>query len=383
MSFPSSSPATSTLKSTSTSSSRRPRKAQSLEDYLAQNPPGHVKPCDVLETLIQHCNWKHRLKNKNTASKTQAERARLVRKIFRELQTECGFKTLPDPRNFDQRHIQATLELWKRRQLQAGTLQTYFSALRALAEWVGKPGLIRPPEAYGLQAQDYARSGCAAEDRSWSAHGINISETLDAIHAYDPIVGVQLLLAQCMGLRRKEAVMFDPHAPLLRFEQTGLNDALRQADWYIEIIRGTKGGRIRYIPLTPERHLAIQQAQTLTRADGDLAHPGKSLEQSLDRFSTVMKKFGLTQKASGVTAHGLRHELLLQTFEQHAGHPAPIRGGEPLNTAREKQARKMVAILAGHNRRRASNAYCGGSQQRKEVDEGNADVVNSPVTRET
>ena len=79
------------------------------------------------------------------------------------------------------------------------------------------------------------------------------------------------------------------------------------------------------------------------------------------RFDYVMKKFGITKKQLGVTAHGLRHEVLIDQFERLTGQAAPVRGGIKLPTEIDKPARQEVAELAGHARKRASSAYLGQS----------------------
>ena len=40
-----------------------------------------------------------------------------------------------------------------------------------------------------------------------------------------------------------------------------------------------------------------------------------------------MKKFGVTQKALGVTPHGLQHEYAGERYEAVAGAAPPVRGG--------------------------------------------------------
>ena len=99
---------------------------------------------------------------------------------------------------------------------------------------------------------------------------------------------------------------------------------------------------------------------------GDPAH---SLQQALRRFNYVLEKFGITRNQLGVTAHGLRHEVLINMFAALTGKPAPVRGGEKLPPAIADPARQEAAELAGHARKRASDAYCGKPAPRcKEID---------------
>jgi len=61
----------------------------------------------------------------------------------------------------------------------------------------------------------------------------------------------------------------------------------------------------------------------------------------------------------GVTAHGLRHEVLIGHYEALAGTPPPVRGGQMVPPELDRQARQSVSRLAGHARIRASGAYLG------------------------
>lgn len=89
------------------------------------------------------------------------------------------------------------------------------------------------------------------------------------------------------------------------------------------------------------------------------------LEHNLYRFGYVLGKCGITSRWLGVTAHGLRHEALIEEFVVRTGQQPPVRGGGKLAPEVEKAARQAVAKLAGHARKRASNAYLGAVMCRK------------------
>jgi CheY-like chemotaxis protein len=70
----------------------------------------------------------------------------------------------------------------------------------------------------------------------------------------------------------------------------------------------------------------------------------------------------LLKPATAITAHGLRHEALIEEYIAITGQEPPLRGGgEGLTREREDAARLAVSRLAGHNRGRASAAYLGQS----------------------
>lgn len=330
-------------------------------EILTRYPPGEADPMWVLELLLRLFNARHTSRDKTVSHKTRQERAQFLRRAFDDLHTRCGFKTLPDPRNLGQRHVQALVDLWQRQRLSPATVQTYLSFLRGLAQWVGKPGLIREPAHYGLALENYQRHGYGLRDRSWSAQAMDIDGTVERICEFDPHVGAALRLIRAFGLRRKEAVMFRPHTCVVPFDATSLPAPQREADRYVRIKAGAKGGRERFIPLsTSERLAALAYAQRVAGShDAHLGNPGHDLKQNLRRFHYVLDKFGVTAKALGVTAHGLRHEALIDHFELLTGATPPVRGGTDLPAEVERPARAAVATLAGHARVRVADAYLG------------------------
>ncbi|MDQ1316144.1 MAG: hypothetical protein QG662_2253 [Pseudomonadota bacterium] len=366
---------------TATSLVHQPRRRQewnglSAQEILARHPTGKTPPLKVLELLIDLFNKQHTARHKEVSFKTRQERADFLRRFFRDLKHKAGFKTLPDPRNLGERHIKAMVAVWQKEKLAPATIQTYLSFLRGLAQWLGKHGLVRQPQDYGLKPDEYERHEAAERDKSWSAQRIDIDGLIGEMCRFDPYVGAAMWLVRTMGLRRKEAIMFRPHVCVVAFEATGLPLHKRKADLYARIKGGSKGGRERFVALdTPERVAAIEHARTVVSArDGHMGHPSHKLEQALRRFNYVLEKFGITQKALGVTAHGLRHEVLIDQFESLTGQAAPVRGGAKLPTEIDKSARQEVAELAGHARKRASSAYLGGVLARQR--ERDADPVN-------
>lgn len=355
-----------------TSRVHQPRRRQdwnglSAREILALYPAKTAEPLDVLEVVIALFNKEHTAKHKEVSFKTREERADFFRRYFGDLKDKAKFKTLPDPRNLRECHIKAGVAIWQKEGLAPATIQTYLSFLRGFANWIGKPGLVRQPQYYGLEPEQYQRHEAAQRDKSWSAQGIDIDGLIEEMCRFDPHVGAAMRLVRTLGLRRKEAIMFRPHLFIVAFEATALPLHKRTADCYARIKAGSKGGRERFVALdTPERLAAIAHAQTVIAThDGHMGHPAHSLEQALRRFNYVLEKFGVTQKALGVTAHGLRHEVLIERFEAMTGHAAPVRGGDRPPPEIEAPARQAVAELAGHARKRASSAYIGGIMARK------------------
>lgn len=332
----------------------------SPQDILARYRIGHTPPAQVLEVLLELFNTLHTSLEKSVSHKTRQERAQFLRRFFRDLK-KAGFKTLPDPRNLGQKHVQAMVEVWQRERLAPGTIQTYLSFLRGLAMWMGKHGFVRQPQHYGLELEEYQRTGLAERDKSWSAQGIDVAALIEKVGAYDRYVGASLRLSLALGLRRKESVMFRPHRNLVAFEATGLPPEEREADLYARIKEGSKGGRLRFVPLdSPARLAAVQHAQDVAVGlDAHMGDPDRDLKRNLRRFDYVLEKFGVTMRQLGATAHGLRHEMLNNLYQDETGQASPVRGGGPVPPEIDKAARLTVAKAAGHLRTRAAGAYLG------------------------
>ena len=351
---------------------------RSPQEILSHYAPGHTDPLRVLEVLIELFNGQHTALAKTVSHKTRHERAQFLRRFFRDLHVRAGFKTVPDPRNLGQKHVQAMVDVWRRDQLASATIQTYFSFLRGLASWTAKPGFIRQPQHYGLTPDEYQRHEIATHDHSWRAHAVRAAEVIDEVERFDPHVAASLRLMQALALRRKESVMFRPHAHVQPFARTGLPEAAREADLYAWV-KG-KGGRVRWVALASQQQKdAVARAQSLvTSTDGHMGNPHHPLKRNLRRMDYVMHKFGLTRHDRGVTAHGLRHERLNDLYEEITGVASPVRGGTAPNRSDDRTARQAVAQLAGHGRLRAASAYIGSSTARTPVRSADDDAAAYP-----
>ena len=341
---------------------------KSPKEILAIYRPGKADPEKVLDVLIELFNTLHTSLEKTVSHKTRHDRAQFLRRFFRDLRLKAGFKTMPDPRNLGQKHIRAMVQVWKREHLAPATIQTYLSFLRGLGMWMGKHGFVRSPAYYGLEVEEYQRHENAQRDKSWSAQGIDIDALINELCDFDRHVGASLRLIRAFGLRRKESIQFRPFEHVLPFEQTGLPPECKTADRYVRV--KCKGGRVRWLPLdSPAREAAVAFAQDQASSqDAHMGDPARDLKRNLRRFDYVLEKFGITLRERGATAHGLRHEVLGEVFQQVAGEASPIQGGGPVSPDADRAARKAVSQLAGHARLRAAGAYCGGSRvERTEV----------------
>jgi site-specific recombinase XerC len=330
----------------------------------------------VLDVLLALHNGRHTVFEKSVSHKTRQERARFLRRFFRDLKLKAGFHKPPDPRNLGQKQIHAMVQVWQREHLAPATIQTYLSFLRGLAMWMGKHGFVRSPDHYGLSVDEYQRHEYASRDKGWSAHGVDIDAVITQVCDHDRFVGASLRLIRAMGLRRKESVLFRPFESVVPFESTGLPPEDKLADRYARI-KG-KGGRVRHIPLdSPARLAAVAFAQgVVSSQDAHMGNPTHDLRKNLRHFDYVLTKFGITVRERGVTAHGLRHEVLIGHYEALVGIPPPVRGGQMVPPELDRQARQSVSRLAGHARIRASGAYLGAVRVQRHPGSRDADGMD-------
>lgn len=339
---------------------RKVRKAAKAEAKKRRLGPKGWK--DQLQGFIDENNWRHASKDKGVSFKTKDDRATFLFSVFKTL-----YRANPrfgvEPRNFADRHVKYLVACWVGRGLSPGTLQVYMSYLRAFCEWIHRPGMVLPLERYPSDSALAKRTCVAHEDKSWIGHGIVPVEKLAEIRAYDARVACCLRNCLADGMRVKEALMLRPHLAERDGQLFVTSDSrAMKCGTYLELKRGTKGGRVRWVPIdTPEKRAALDEAKQLLKSEtGHLGDPTKTLAQNIRHIKYVCEKFGITKAESGVTAHGLRHQYAAERYEEFSGTPAPVRGGEPVAREVDRAARLRVADELGHARENITGAYLGG-----------------------
>jgi hypothetical protein len=323
----------------------------------------------ILQEILWTHNDRHARKPKAVSFKTQAERANALFRCFRDLHA-LGYK-VKNPYCLRGEHIEALIRDWtaarpqnRTHTLSPAMIQVELSHLRTFSEWIGKPGLVRPAESYVEDPALVRRHYATRQDRGWTGNGVDADALVQRIAAYDPWVGAQLRLARAFGLRVKEAVMFQPHLAERAAEPRDGEDAA--ADPAIEVARGTKGGRLRRVPIdTAAKRAALEAAKALVQAsEGNLAHPGRDLKQNLKRLHNVLTKFAVTRRALGITAHGLRHEYVGDGYQARSGVAPPVRGGRVIDRDTDRRVRLALAQELGHSRVQIVAAYIGSRRTR-------------------
>lgn len=286
--------------------------------------------------------------NGNVASfATQSDRANVIFGFFNNLR-QSGFKV--EPRNIKKKHVKCVVQIWEKQRLSGGTIQKYLSVMRQYAEWINKPGLIGEAEEFLENPKSIARNYIATTDKSWDDKAeIDKYRLITEIFIKDQYVGIQLLMQDAFGLRRKEAVSFRPY--------------LNEKNGMIFVTDGTKGGKQRWLPIDNDyKRAVIKKAQQFVNyTQAHLGNPQLNLVQNLERYEYIIGKvFKMNKKTIGVSGHGLRAGFAMRELEVRGLLPV-LKGGKigELDKAEEKRIRIEVAELLGHHRTRVTTAYSG------------------------
>ncbi|WP_447974212.1 phage integrase N-terminal domain-containing protein [Nitrospira sp. Kam-Ns4a] len=278
---------------------------------------------------------------KRVSYETTAKRSDVLFKAFRELRG-LGYK-LEDVRSLKPKHIEALIQKWRQDGQAISTIHNKLSVLRVFAKWIGKPGIVRATESYGIPARTSGRA-----DRSWSGRGVDLRDKLALVRAKDQHAAMQLELQRAFGLRMAEAARLRPH--------------LADKGAYLSVHHGTKGGRDRVVPITTagQRDVLDRAKALVGDRMGSMIPERYEWRQWRQHYYYVVRSCGISRD-DGITSHGLRHERLQEVYQEHTGRPAPVRGGDPevIPAEVDRAARQEVAEQAGHSRAEIATHYLG------------------------
>ncbi len=273
-------------------------------------------------------------RNRDGSHATQADRLRTLTLASRQLR-DGGFRQMRAG-SLKGKHVEVLLGRRQAERLSAGTLKNRLAHLRWWAEKVGKAGMI-PAENASLAIPD--RRFVTNEDKARE-----LGDSLARIG--DPYVRMSLALQQEFGLRREEAIKFQPS-----YADEGDRVVLK-GSW-------TKGGRPRVVPITtPDQRAVLDEAHRLAGA-GSLIPAHKSYIQQRHTYDGQCKTAGLSHM------HGLRHHYAQARYQALTGWKAPAAGGpvaRVLTSAQRLQdslARQTISRELGHERPQITAVYLG------------------------
>jgi hypothetical protein len=273
-------------------------------------------------------------RNRDGSHATQRDRLRTLTLVARQLREE-GFRNMRAS-SLNIKHVRALVARWQAAELSVGTIKNRLACLRWCAEKVGKPGLI-PADNTLLAIPD--RQYVTNRDKS-----CRLGAGLERIT--DPYVRVSLQLQEAFGLRREEAIKFQPS-----YADRGDCIALK-GSW-------TKGGRPREVPITtPEQRAVLDRAHALAGA-GSLIPPHKTYIEQRHTYDGQCKAAGLSHM------HGLRHRYAQTRYEALTGWKCPAAGGPvaraltPAQRTLDFIARQTISYELGHERPQITAVYLG------------------------
>ena len=284
---------------------------------------------DLTYTLRQLCQ-----RNRDGSHNTQADRMRSLALAARQLR-EAGFRQMKAS-SLKGRHAQALLDRWQEEGLSSGTIKNRLSHLRWWAEKIGKAGILPADNTQlGVAERRYVTNVSKAREL-----GTGLEEITD-VH-----VRMSLQLQAAFGLRREEAIKFQPS-----YADRGNHIALK-GSW-------TKGGRERTVPITTtEQRDALHAAHRLA-GTGSLIPANKTYIQQRNVYDGQCKAASLSHM------HGLRHQYAQSRYETLTGRPSPAAGGplvtelSPTQRIEDRHARQTISRELGHERVHITAIYLG------------------------
>jgi len=280
-----------------------------------------------LKLLCRHC--------REGSYATQTNRERILTLIANELH-DLGYRKMSE-RSLKPKHIDALVKRWFDQQLSIGTIKNRMAAVRWWAQKVDKQNVVaRSNEYYGIPDRRFIADESKAKSVDQSQ--------LDRIK--DPHIRMSLELQRAFGLRREEAIKFQPS-----FADRGDHIVLK-ATW-------TKGGKERQIPIrTAAQRDVLDRARKLAGL-GSLIPANRNYVHQLRIYERDTVRAGLSRM------HGLRHAYAQRRYEELTGWQCPAAGGPekvsltPEQRSVDREARLTISHELGHEREQITAAYCG------------------------
>jgi len=287
---------------------------------------------DLTMDLVRLCQ-----RNRDGSFGTQNNRRRGLAAMAADL-ADLGYK-LPSTDSLKPKHVEALVERWLDTDTSDASIRNRLTWLRWWAEKVNKANVVhRDNAAYGV-----AERGEVVRNRAQTLDHAKLG-TIECPH-----IKASVLLQMAFGLRREEAMKFQPLAAV-RADHIAL-----QASW-------TKGGRARTVPVTTlEQQQVLQHIMRLVPGGGSLIPAHLSYVEQLKRFEYQTLKAGLRN------THGLRHAYAQQRYTMLTGRPCPLAAGKRwadmsgTERAADRAARHRISAELGHGRLKITDTYLGSA----------------------
>ncbi len=266
---------------------------------------------------------------------TQVKRERMLTLMANQLH-ELGYRGMT-ARSLKPKHVEALVERWFGQELSIGTIKNRMAVIRWWSHKVDKQNVVaRANEHYGIPDRRFVTNESKAKTVT----------PLELGKVRDEHVRTSLELQQAFGLRREEAIKFQPS-----FADRG-DHILLKASW-------TKGGKERVIPVRTEgQRIVLDRARRLA-GFGSLIPSHRNYVHQLRIYEGNTLRAGLSRM------HGLRHAYAQNRYTELTGWKPPVNGGpdskslSPEQREIDREARLTISRELGHEREAVSTAYLG------------------------
>lgn len=178
----------------------------------------------------------------------------------------------------------------------------------------------------------------------------NLGRALDALRDAGQHRGAAVVeLARELGLRSKEASLLDVGKALKEAQNRGV----------VTISEGTKGGRVREVPITRPEQISTLSRAAAAQGDARALIPADQNWQQW-REGGLRDTREAVQEHTGGGLHDLRAAYACDRYNQITGAVAPVMGGQILDRQADKEARERISNELGHDRIEVTASYVGG-----------------------
>jgi integrase len=275
------------------------------------------------------------------------------------------------PRNLFElsiKNFRRAMSQWEESGLSASTLSNRYSIVKRLYRWLGKSDNFPTLKEMLVDPANGVRNFSAQVPKSWMECGVDPAHAIAAVTDLCKVTGIMLRFELLFGLRSAEALHLRPHECDARFDKVNPRPMLH-------LTKGTKNGLIRDVPIETQAQIdLLEEAKLMTNSrTGLLGRYGHNYTRARNHYYYILRRAGITRKAMGVTAHGLRHAYVNAAFKELTGADAPVAGGRHLDHANEVAARAIISRRIGHTRPGITTAYAGSMRnitvlQRRNLD---------------
>lgn len=181
---------------------------------------------------------------------------------------------------------------------------------------------------------------------------------LEALHDQVGDRGVALVeLARELGLRSKEASLLDAQRGFIEAQLCGM----------VTISYGTKGGRIRKVPILSDRQIALLEKAAGIQNSGKSIMPVDQSWRSWREGELREIREALQTLLEGDSIRDLRSAYACERYREITGFDAPVVGNEMAPRDDDIAARKIIAVELGHGRIEITNTYFGSLKKSRSL----------------